>query len=90
MSTEVPDGYAHALHPITDYDHGGYAIIASGCSLVFVLIFAGLRLWNCARIGHSIDDFVLFAGTVCPSSLGGLTKTDHHEIRLWTSSSQLS
>ncbi|KAK0281832.1 hypothetical protein LTR54_000506 [Friedmanniomyces endolithicus] len=63
MSTTLPAGYSQALHPITSTDHGGYASITSGCALVFVLIFAAIRLWNCGRIGHNLDDSVLFAGT---------------------------
>ncbi|KAK5674780.1 hypothetical protein LTS10_012516 [Elasticomyces elasticus] len=64
MSTILPVGYTEALHPITNDDHGGYASIASGCGLVFVLMFATIRLWNCGRIGHFTDDSVLFAGSI--------------------------
>ena len=63
-STTLPPGYTAPLHPISSDDHGGYASIASGCGLVFILMFAGIRLWNCGRIGHFVDDSVLFAGTV--------------------------
>lgn len=64
MTTNLPDGYTQALHPITQDDHGGYASISSGCTLVFVLIFAAIRLWNASRIGQYLDDTVLFVGTV--------------------------
>ena len=64
MSTEIPPGFSPPLHPISDRDHGGYATIASGCGLVFIMLFAVIRLFNCHRIGFYPADYFLFAGTV--------------------------
>ncbi|KAK6390253.1 hypothetical protein LTR81_026934 [Elasticomyces elasticus] len=64
MTTNLPDGFTRALHQITQDDHGGYASITTGCTLVFVLIFAAIRLWNTGQIGYHYDDTALFIGTV--------------------------
>ncbi|KAK4900708.1 hypothetical protein LTR49_027425 [Elasticomyces elasticus] len=64
MTTNLPDGFTRPLHQITQDDHGGYASITTGCTLVFVLIFAAIRLWNTGQIGYHYDDTALFIGTV--------------------------
>jgi hypothetical protein len=63
-TTNIPPGFSPALHPISPQDHGGWATIASGCGLVFVLLFATIRLFNSQRIGFHAADHVLFAATV--------------------------
>ncbi|KAK5684729.1 hypothetical protein LTR17_027102 [Elasticomyces elasticus] len=64
MTTNLPDVFTRALHQITQDDHGGYASITTVCTLVFVIIFAAIRLWNTSQIGYHHDDTVFFIGTV--------------------------
>lgn len=66
MATPLPPGYSSANYPITPDDHGGYAVIASGVGLVFILLFATIRVWTRfpLRRALNLDDLVLFASTV--------------------------
>ncbi|KAK5709918.1 hypothetical protein LTR17_019366 [Elasticomyces elasticus] len=81
MSASLPPGYSPAAHPLTPDDHSGWAVIASSVGLLFVLLFASIRLWirNPARPVLYADDIALFAATALATiqSILIISASDH-------------
>jgi hypothetical protein len=42
----LPTGYSSPAYANTPEDRGGWAVVASGVGLVFILLFASLRLYT--------------------------------------------
>ncbi|KAK3112584.1 hypothetical protein LTR53_010978 [Teratosphaeriaceae sp. CCFEE 6253] len=65
MASAVPAGHSPAAHPLSPDDRSGWAVVASGIALLFILLFACIRLWirNPFRATVFPDDFALFAAT---------------------------
>jgi len=66
MATALPSGFSPAAHPLSPDDHSGWAVVASSIGLLFVLLFASIRLWirNPLRSKLYPDDFALLAATL--------------------------
>lgn len=71
----LPDGYSPPAYANTSEDHGGWAIIASGVGLVFILLFASIRLYTRYPFRSRLlyDDVAIMISTVRLSS--GCTST---------------
>ncbi|KAK3114964.1 hypothetical protein LTR53_006143 [Teratosphaeriaceae sp. CCFEE 6253] len=65
MASAVPAGHSPAAHPLSPDDRSGWAVVASGIALLFILLFAGIRLWvrNPVRATLFPDDLALFAAS---------------------------
>lgn len=62
----LPDGYSPPAYANTPDDHGGWAIIASGVGLVFILLFASIRLYTRYPFRSRLlyDDVAIMISTV--------------------------
>lgn len=62
----LPAGYSSPAFANTPEDRGGWAVIASGVGLVFILLFASLRLYTRYPLRSRLlyDDLAIIISTV--------------------------